>query len=337
MNVAQIMPGAFTRDRDLQFPIIEATSTMSRSIGSDRVTYADATRAATEVFGDAIQSNLILLGIAYQQGLIPVSADSIEKAVTLNGVSVQASVAAFQYGRRLTVESGFGALAQKPAALAAMSIDEIIAHRVTHLTAYQDRAYALRYKALVEQIAVTERELLGAPGSLTRQVAISLAKLMAYKDEYEVARLYTSAEFKRTLDQEFDGITRLELHLAPPFLSRPDPVSGRPAKRRFGPWILKAFLVLKKLRRLRGSIFDVFGYAAERRAERALIAEYCEWIKTVAGGLKQVDYDAAVRIAALPQDIRGFGPIKMAAIDAYRIRRAELQGAGVRREADAHP
>jgi indolepyruvate ferredoxin oxidoreductase len=265
----------------------------------------------------------MMLGFAFQRGLIPLAAASILSAIDLNGVAKEANRAAFAWGRML---------AARPAEVHALvdakepapeTLAEIVAHRSAFLEGYQSKRLAGRYRALVERVAAASRGL-DPDGALALAVARNYFKLLAYKDEYEVARLYTDGEFGRRLAEQFEGDFKLAVHLAPPLLSRLDPDTGRPRKRRFGGWMLNAFRLLARARFLRGTALDPFGHSAERREERRLIGEYEALIATILAGLDRERLADAVALAALPDHIRGFGPVKAAAIAQAREREAAL-------------
>ncbi len=204
------------------------------------------------------------------------------------------------------------------------TLDEAIERRVRFLAAYQDAAYAERYRSRVEAIRAREARL--SPGNelLSWAVAKNYFKLMAYKDEYEVARLYTDGSFQRQLDRAFEGDYRLEFHLAPPLISKPDPATGRPRKVRFGAWMMTAFRLLAAMRRLRGTRVDIFGLSAERRMERQLIADYESLLDEIARRLKPETHEVATALAALPEQIRGFGPVKLASVEKARLKEKQL-------------
>jgi indolepyruvate ferredoxin oxidoreductase len=288
--------------------------------------YARASRLATELVGDSIGANLLLLGIAYQKGLVPVSAAAIEQAIVLNGVAVEANRAAFTWGRHYVVQESavLQAAGLEDAPRVPPTLDELISSRESHLAAYQDAAYGQRYRALVERVRQTEGRVLPGRQSIAEAVARNYSKLLAYKDEYEVARLHTDAAFTRALEAEFQGDYRLVFHLAPPLLARRDPHTGIPRKRAFGAWVLPVLKLLSRLKGLRGTAFDLFGYSAERRAERMLIAEYEHTVEELLDGLCQANYDDAVALASLPEQVRGFGHIKAASIEKMHARRREL-------------
>ena len=325
VNAQESMTASFLRQPDLLFPGADMKRAIDEAVGGHSV-YAGATRLATALIGDAIGANLLLLGIAYQKGLVPISADAIEEAIVLNGVAVQANREAFNWGRRYVVDAPavMQAAGLREAPSAPPTLDELISRRETHLSAYQDTAYARRYRALVDRVRRIEGRILPGQQSLAEAVAQNYAKLLAYKDEYEVARLHTDAAFSRALEAEFEGNYQLKFHLAPPLLARRDPHTGIPRKRAFGAWVLPVFKLLRRLKGLRGTAFDPFGYSTERRAERRLIAEYENTLEQLLDGLCQANHDDAVAIANLPEQVRGFGHIKAAGIEQMHRRREEL-------------
>ena len=326
------MPAAFTRDPDLRFPAAEmAAAIRGAAADSD---FFDATRLATQLLGDAIASNLFSIGYAWQRGLLPLSAAAIERAIELNGVAVDFNKRAFLWGRRAAHDRqcverlAAPAVAIEPAAASAPpALETLVERRAAELIAYQGRRLARRYRALVERVG--EAESRAAPGcsGLAEAVAENYFKLLARKDEYEVARLYSDGEFQRRVAEQFEGDYRLEFHLAPPLLARRDAHSGEPQKRRFGPWMLRAFGLLAKLRWLRGTPLDPFGYQRERRVERALIRDYERLIDGLLATLDAQHHALAVELAALPAQIRGFGHVKAASVAKVRAREAELRAA----------
>ena len=301
-------------------------------VGSDRLMLVDATGIALALCGDTIAGNMLTVGFAYQEGLLPLGAAAIERAIELNGQAVDFNLNAFRLGRlaahdpdavlRLAAEHSNLAAPALPATL-----NEIVAHRSELLEQYQDAAYAARYRQVVERVADAERQVSPGDDRLARAVAKYLAKLMAYKDEYEVARLYTDPAFRQSLENQFEGDIRIEFNLAPPLLSRPDPVTGIAKKRTFGPWVLVLFRILARLKGLRGSRFDIFGSSAERRTERQLIADYEAQIDEILASLTPDNIDRAVALAELPEDIRGFGHVKADHVARARTRWKSLRDA----------
>jgi indolepyruvate ferredoxin oxidoreductase len=285
---------------------------------------------AEALLGDTIYANMMLVGAAYQLGHVPLSLVAIEQAIALNGVAVEANRAAFQGGRLLVAQPGaLKAFLPGRPVTQPETINELIVRLGNELAAYQDEAYASRYRHTVDSVRTAETALSdGAsqqrPLRLTEAVARNLFKLMAYKDEYEVARLYSDAAFKARLASTFDGTPKLKVLLAPPLLARTDPATGRPKKIAFGPWVFGAFRLLAKLKRLRGSAFDPFGWSQERRAERQLIAEYEATIEAILPRVTRSNLATAVTIAELPDGIRGFGPVKMQRIAEVMASRLKL-------------
>jgi len=262
---------------------------------------------------------------------VPLHRASIERAIELNGVAVEFNAQSFLWGRRAAVDLERVRRLAMPAEVVPIeqhfsrNLGELVERRVQHLTAYQDAAYASRYRTLVERVRAVEQERVGGT-KLAEAVARYYAKLLAYKDEYEVARLYTSGDFMKKVARMFEGDYRVHFHLAPPLLAKPDPLTGEPKKMRFGPWMLRAFGLLAALKGLRGTPLDVFGRTAERRVERALIGEYEATVQSLLQSLSRDNHSLAVEIASLPETIRGFGHVKAKSIEAARRKQAELTG-----------
>ncbi|SIQ25234.1 indolepyruvate ferredoxin oxidoreductase family protein [Solilutibacter tolerans] len=382
MNTYEAMPGTFTTRPDMQFPAADIVAAVRTALEGRDPLQVDATQLATALMGDAIAANLFMLGYAWQQGLVPLSFESLMRAIELNGAAVPMNKTAFAWGRLAAVdmpavieaagivrnaptaaesrahelpllgatpndagESGLtpfsadlrdedelrhvpahgGEVAFLPLddARLSRSLDEVIARRVDFLTAYQDAAYAKRYSDFVGKVRAAEEQR--APGSTDLSEAVSryFFKLMAYKDEYEVARLYSAPEFKRRLEQQFEGDYKIHLHLAPPLLAKRN-AKGELMKREYGPWMLKAFGMLAKFKGLRGGTFDVFGYTAERRMERQLIGDYEATVGGLLGSLDAGNVGLAAEIASIPEHIRGFGHVKEAHFEKAKAREAEL-------------
>ncbi len=317
INEHETITGAFTRNPDLDLAHDQLADAIRLAAGPERTVFLDATRLATALLGDAIATNPFILGYAYQAGLLPVSGEALLRAIELNATAVSMNKQAFQWGRRAALDLAAveRAAAGEEEAPAPETLEEIIAHRAAHLTQYQNAAYAERYRQAVARIAAAERERMPGRGDLALNVARNYAKLLAYKDEYEVARLYTDGAFQQKLEQEFEGSYRLKLHLAPPLLARPDPLTGHPQKQAFGGvWVLPLFRLLAGLKGLRGTALDPFGRTGERRAERALIAEYENLLSEIATGLSPANHASALELAALPEQIRGYGHVKAASM-----------------------
>ena len=297
-------------------------------IGFDHARFVDATTLATSILGDSIATNMFMVGFAVQSGLLPVSIDSIENAIRLNGISVDANLHTFAWGRVAAAEPATAEAVARKVMTATQddfskSLDEIITTRVKLLTDYQNSAWAEAYRSVVERVRTTEA-VLSADTKLSEAVAYNLSKLMTYKDEYEVARLHTSAAQRARVEAAFDGDFRMKFHLAPPLLARRDPVNGLPQKIVFGSWMLPLFKLLRRGKALRATVFDVFGYTTERRTERRLIEEYKEMILGLLPRLTENNLATAVELARLPEDIRGFGHIKAANVAKVETRKREL-------------
>ncbi|OYX41808.1 MAG: indolepyruvate ferredoxin oxidoreductase [Rhodobacterales bacterium 32-67-9] len=310
VNAHEIITGAFTRDREFRLPSGALRLSLEARL-RDRVWFLDATDLARRLMGDSIFSNMLMLGAAWQKGLVPLSADAIRQAIELNGAAVAGNLRAFEIGRWAAAFPEEAAKTDEDHPATALSLQEKIDTRAAHLRVYQNPAYADRYCRLVAS----------APEDLREAVAEGYHKLLTYKDEYEVARMHLETAEKARA--EFDGDFRMSFHLAPPVLGRKGP-KGRPKKREFGPWIVPVFRLLAAMKPLRGTAFDPFGHAAERRMERALIAEYEADMAEVLPKVTPATRDAAEALARLPLDIRGFGPVKEAAQRQAAKRREEL-------------
>ncbi len=329
VNLHQQMTGEFTRNKDMQFPADSLKRTISRGVGEGNAQFVEATRIATALMGDSIATNMFMLGMSYQNGLIPVSSDAINKAIELNGAAVRMNQTAFLWGRRAAVDLAAVERLITPRSETVTSLrisetlDEIIERRVEFLTAYQDENYAQRYVSLVEKARDAEARIKGHSG-LSEAVARYYFKLLAYKDEYEVARLYTDGTFAEKITSMFEGDFKLHFHLAPPLFARRNPETGELLKSEYRGWAFTAFRLLAKLKFLRGSVFDVFGYSAERKTERALISEYENVVNELVAALSADNHSLAVRIASIPEDIRGFGHVKERNVELARAKQAEL-------------
>jgi indolepyruvate ferredoxin oxidoreductase len=333
VNTAEFLPGDFTRNADFSLPTERLKRAITGAAGAASSYFIDASRLATALLGNSIGANMFMLGYAYQLGALPLSAEAIEQAIEMNGEAVPMNIAAFRYGRRAAVD---------PAAVQALvaprprgeneslnlsrTFAETVERREKFLTAYQGKRYARRYHALVEKARAAEAEMTPGKSGLAEAVARYLFKLMAYKDEYEVARLYADTSFVEQVRSNFDGDNlRFEFHLAPPLLAKHDPVTGEPKKMSFGPWMLKAFAVLAKFKFLRGTALDPFGYSEERRTERQLIKDYEALLATIVGELTTDNHATAVALAAIPEKIRGFGPVKQRHLVAAKAEEAALR------------
>ncbi|MGZ5275837.1 MAG: indolepyruvate ferredoxin oxidoreductase family protein [Caldimonas sp.] len=299
--------------------------------GAERVETMDAQTLAEDFLGDSIVSNILAMGYAWQRGLVPVGLAAMQRAIELNGVAVESNKVAFSLGRLAAAEPvACRELLHEPdpAAQHPESLDELVARSAEFLAAYQGAGYAERYRHFVASVRAREEERCGAQGGLplSRAVAEQMRKLMAYKDEYEVARLYTDGAFARQIAAQFEGDLKLEFYMAPPALVKPKG-SGRaaaPKKRRFGPWLLPMLRLLARGKFLRGTPFDPFGRTEERKLERRLIAEYEARVDELLAGLAPDKVAVAVAIANVPASIRGYGHVKLASLAIARAREKEL-------------
>ncbi|MFO1036627.1 MAG: indolepyruvate ferredoxin oxidoreductase family protein [Geminicoccaceae bacterium] len=327
---AQAATGDLQRYRDPALPLAPMEDEIVEAVGPGRADFVDATRLATGLLGDSIATNMLMLGYAWQKGLVPLSAEAIDRAIELNGAAVALNRAAFLWGRRAAHDlAAVETLAEPPKALPeshrlSTSLDETVARRIAYLTAYQDAAYARRYADLVARVRKAETAALPGETALTEAVARYWFKLLAYKDEYEVARLHTATDFFDRIRDQFEGDYTITFHLAPPLFAAPDPITGEPRKRPYRRWMPTVFRLLARLKRLRGTAFDPFGYTAERRTERRLIDEYATLMDEILAGLTADNHGTAVELASIPEEIRGFGPVKDRHLTHAKAHEAEL-------------
>jgi indolepyruvate ferredoxin oxidoreductase len=326
-NTRIVPVAAFQRNPDLTMDpqrILQRLTRQSLDIG-----VLDATGLGQSLLGDAIAANLFMLGFACQRGLLPVGPEAIDRAIVLNGVAASFNRKAFALGRSYALnpeplERAAGAASGgefKPLT----RLEDIVAHRTELLTAYQNAAYAQRYRALVDTVAKAEQRATPGQTALAVTVARQFARLMAYKDEYEVARLHADPAFKAQIAAAFEDGAQLRYHLAPPIFSKRDPSTGHLKKRQFGPWVGQMFPLLARAKFLRGTALDLFGYTEERRMERALIDDYEARMRQLATRLTASNMDAAVALAATVQAIRGYGHVKHANVETAKKAQAEAQ------------
>ena len=322
MNVA-----TFTLNPSYRLPGKALATSIEERVGKGPLFSVDAQRYAEKLFGDSIASNMFMLGYAYQLGFVPVGAAAIEEAITLNGAAVEMNRNAFRMGRLAVTDikavEALMPVEPKPA-LTVETLDSVIAHRMKLLTDYQDAAYAQRYEATIRKLAAAEGDRSAGRNGLAMAAAKGLYKLMAYKDEYEVGRLYTAPEFKAALDAQFASHGKLEFHLAPPLFARHDKATGEPRKMTFGAWMLPLFGLLAKGKRLRGTAFDVFGMTKERRLERQMMTDYETLLGEIGERLTPANHGIALQLAANALDIKGFGHIKLKAYEQAKAREAKL-------------
>jgi len=329
VNTQQTMTGAFTRDPDLAFPGDAFQDAIRTATGENSTHFVDATRIATSLLGDSIAANLFMLGYAVQKGQIPLSLEAIEKAIELNAVAVDFNKQALLWGRRAAhdlaaVERLATPSTPKPVHREiAGTLEEMIDKRVAFLTSYQNKAYADRYLTIVRKIETAERNKTPSLDGLSEMVARYAFKLMSYKDEYEVARLYSDGTFLRQLTEQFEGNYKIEFSLAPPLFSERDPETGHLKKKTFGAWMMPAFRLLASMKGVRGTTWDIFGKTAERKVERQLIEDYLALMEEVADNLDRENHAAAVDLASIPEQIRGFGHVKDRHLMTAKAREAQ--------------
>lgn len=326
VNLHEQMTGGFTRDLTFKFPALDLKTTIKNRVGNHNVDFVQATKIATALMGNSIASNMFMLGYAYQAGLLPVTHDAINKAIELNGASIRMNQEAFLWGRRArydinavkkllpSAQQNRDSEFEEPT-----SLDAVIERRTNYLIAYQNKAYAQKYQRLIEQLARKEADHQKLVG-ITEVAVKYLFKLMAYKDEYEVARLHSDGVFKKKISDMFEGDYKIKYHLAPPLFSRKDPDTGHLKKSEYGAWMSLVFRALSRLKFLRGTRFDVFGYTAERRMERQLIKDYIEIIDKIVESAEVINADVVRELLALPDEIRGFGHVKEANFTAVKVK-----------------
>ena len=310
-------------------PAQACVDTLVNHLGQGAIGVIDAETVATRLLGDSLYTNPLMLGYAWQKGWIPLGQAALMRAIELNAVAVEQNKAAFEWGRRaahdpqaVLAACGLGqAAAQVIQFKKRDSLDEIVARRVDFLTGYQNAGYAQRYREVVERVRAAEAPL--GKTALTEAVARNLFKLMAYKDEYEVARLHTDPAFLEKIAAQFEGDFSLKVHLAPPMLAKKNE-RGELVKRPYGPFMFTAFRWLAKFKGLRGTALDLFGRTGERRMERALIEQYRADVDTLVGGLNTERHALALDIARVPEQIKGFGHVKERNAKAAAARREAL-------------
>lgn len=321
----------FIQNPDYEFPATDMKDTLRQEAGSEKVHFINATHIAKCLLGDSIAGNFFLLGYAFQRGLLPVSAQSIEQAITLNKVSIEMNLSAFDLGRH-AVENYNLVEARLPkddaSAELLLDTDEIVQWRSSFLEKYQDTHYAQNYLATISKFRNSVEQTANIQPAESKElcdaVARSYFKLLSYKDEYEVARLYSEKEFLDSLREQFSGNFKLKFHLAPPLVSRLDKLTNTPVKGVYGQWILKVFPLLAKFKFLRSTAFDVFSYSQERKQERGLISSFELAVEQLSTGLNEDNFGTALQIALLPEIVRGYGHVKGKSIRQFDERLGSL-------------
>jgi len=319
VNDAEIPTAHFTQNTDMDFPAAAEREAIERATGSDAVSFLNAGAIAEQLFGNSIATNMFLVGYAWQKGLLPLSLEAIMQAIKLNGVAVDANKRYFSWGRVYADKPGelLAFMDVGPKDIRDNTLDAIIGRNVAELTAYQNAAYARRYSNAVEKVRAAEKTLDSGEG-LTRQVVSSYYKVLAYKDEYEVARLYTDGVFGGKIANKFDGLTAMTFHMAPPLISKRDPVTGERQKRAFsGRVVMPMFKLMRLGKKLRGTWADPFGYQEDRKVERQLILDYETALASVLPKLTASNYDDMTAFFALPEKVRGYGHVKMKSLTEF--------------------
>jgi indolepyruvate ferredoxin oxidoreductase len=304
------MTGEFARDKNFFLPFDKMKENLINILGKNNIDFIPSNTIANKILGDSILSNMFIVGNAYQSGLIPVKANSIEQAIKLNGVSIEENINAFRLGRysKNNKKEILDLIYEKEKIK--NDFDEKFIDRYNFLIEYQNKKYADKYKELVDYVKKCEEKISVDIKNFSNAVAINYFKLMSYKDEYEIARLYSDNEFINKINETFEGNFKINYHLSPPIFSTKDKVTGYPLKINFGSWIMILFKFISMFKFLRGTYLDPFGYFKERKIERLLINSYKERILEICSKLTIENYALAVEIASTPDQIRGFGYIK---------------------------
>ena len=332
VNTTSQITGDFTQNGDLGFPVDTLESRLLKSTKQASLFLLPASQLALATLGDTLAANLMITGYAWQKGMLPISREAIQGAIELNGIAVDWNIQAFEWGRALAHEPELLHDLLKPKADVITLVEDAApqalgASLASELERYHNLAYASDYQQWLTTICSQIEARVGSRPDLCDTLARALYKLMAYKDEYEVARLHSAPEFLQSLSRQFEGDYKLAFYLAPPLISRVDQVTGRPQKIRFGAWMLPAFKLLAKFKFLRHTAFDPFGYTAERKLERQLIADYKTTIEDLVTQLSSEKVAELLAIAGLPMTIRGYGHVKLASVERYQAElRERLEG-----------
>ncbi|WP_328185496.1 indolepyruvate ferredoxin oxidoreductase family protein [Marinobacter sp. OP 3.4] len=329
-NEAELPTADYVLYRDADMQADKRLDILRNAVGDDHFARLDANGIADRLMGDTVFSNVMMLGFAWQKGLLPLSEAALMKAIELNGVAVDRNKEAFGWGRLAAVDLPAitdlleGNQAEPVEVKPEPTLDQLIDTRYHHLVAYQSRRWADQYRASVANVRKAEESLGHTNGLLTRAVAQQLYRFMAYKDEYEVARLFAETDFMKEVNDTFEGDFQVHFHLAPPIMNKGTDAQGRPRKRKFGPWMFRAFKLLAKFRGLRGTAIDPFRYSADRKLDRALLKEYQALVDRIEKGLDASNYDTFLQLAELPADVRGYGPVREQAAEAIGEKQAQL-------------
>jgi len=314
VNTSEVMPGDFTRNADFSLPTERLKRAIVKAAGAEKTSFFNATVAATRLFGNAIAANMFMLGMASQKGALPLSPTSVEEAIRLNGQSVKMNIEAFRWGRKAahdpaSVEALVSDQRAEPETTLEQTVADLIERRAEFLQDYQNKAWAAKYRETLRPLVEAEELATGQAGPVSEAAARSLFKLMAIKDEYEVARLYSDGSFRRQLGKQFESYDRLEYHMAPPVLGRKDS-KGHPVKTTFGRGMATLFPVLSAFKVLRGTPLDVFGYSAERRLERQILADFVDELGQISQVLTKENSVKMAEFLSYPAKIKGYGHVK---------------------------
>lgn len=329
-NEAELPTADYVLFRDADMQADKRLNLIRNAVGGDNFARFDANGIAEKLLGDTVLSNVMMLGFAWQRGLLPLSQAALMKAIELNGVAIDRNKEAFGWGRVAAVDvkaitdlldTGEAKVEEvKPEP----SLDELIDTRHKHLVNYQNRRWANRYTDAVKQVRKAEESLGETNQLLTRAVAQQLYRFMAFKDEYEVARLFAETDFMKEVNNTFEGDFKVHFHLAPPIMNRGTDAQGRPKKRQFGPWMFRAFKLLAKFRVLRGTAIDPFSYSADRKMDRAQLKDYQQLVQRIVGELDSSNYDTFLQLAELASEVRGYGPVREQAAEAIQEKQVQL-------------
>ena len=318
VNTAEMLTGDFVKHRDANLRADERLDAIHDAVGSGNLSTINANHLANVLMGDTIYANVLLLGYAWQMGLVPVSLAALMRAIELNAVAVDNNKLAFAWGRKAALDPSQIEQSLGDGKLVEDSLDELISRRRTFLTEYQNEDLAARYEELLVEVRESEMAV-GGQGNFTKAVARAYFKLLSYKDEYEVARLHSRKEFIDSVRAEFGPQAKFRFHLAPPGLNSATDARGRPRKKEFGAWMLPVFRILASLRGLRGTPFDLFGRTRERRMERALIVEFEHLMVEILPLLQKGHLQDATLLVELYMNIRGYGPVKEESVKRVRL------------------
>lgn len=321
LNLEEIPTGNFVMSRDVSMQADKRVGMLQSVVGKENLSALNAAKMAVTLLGDSVFSNMLMAGYAWQLGLVPVSLEALMRAIELNGVAIEKNRAAFHWGRLAAVNPAYVAeqLSPTKGQMSALpqSFDDLKVFHERFLTDYQNAAYAERYSNLIDRVRAAENAVAPGQTRLTEKVARAYYKLLAIKDEYEVARLYTNGAFDQELNKNFEGDFKVKFHLAPPIFGAKNGPLGRPKKYEFGGWMKSAFGLMRRMRFLRGTALDIFGYNAERRAQRAMITDYEALVEDILTQLNEHNHAAAIDLAGAVLEVRGYGPVFEEALDAY--------------------